>query len=71
MTDTSYLLVSLVVSSVGFVMLVYGKKQHRPVQLGAGLVLLLLAFFVHDGLWLGVIGAAICALVWGGVKARL
>ena len=71
MTDTSYLLVSLVVSSVGFVMLVYGKKQHRPVQLGGGLVLLLFPFFVHDGLWLGVIGAAICALVWGGVKAGL
>jgi hypothetical protein len=71
MTDTSYLLVSLVVSSVGFVMLVYGKKQHRPVQLGAGLVLLLFPFFVHDGLWLGVIAAVICALVWGGVRAGL
>jgi len=64
-------MVALVVSSVGFVMFMYGKKQHRPVQLGAGILLLLFPFFVHDGLWLGVTGAAICAVVWGGVKAGL
>ena len=71
MPDPAYLIGSLVVSSVGFVMFMYGKKQHRPVQLAAGLLLLLFPFFVHDGFWLGVIGAAICAIVWGGVKAGL
>ena len=69
--DPAYLVVSLVVSSVGFVMFMYGKKQHRPVQLGSGLLLLLMPFFVRDGLWLGVSGAVICAIVWGGVKAGL
>ena len=71
MPDPSYLVVALVVSSVGFVMFMYGKKQHRPVQMGSGLLLLLFAFFVHDGLWLGVVGAAVCAIVWGSVKAGL
>ena len=71
MLDPAYLVVSLVVSSVGFVMFMYGKKQHRPVQLGFGLVLMLITFFVRDGLWLGVVGVAICAIVWGGVKAGL
>ena len=71
MPEPSYLVVSLVVSSVGFVMFMYGKKQHRPVQLGAGLLLLLFPFFVRDGVWLGVLGAVICLIVWGSVKAGL
>jgi hypothetical protein len=66
-----YLAVSLIVSGIGFVMFMYGKKQHRPVQLGAGLLLLLFPLFVRDGLWLGVAGAAICTVVWGSVKAGL
>jgi hypothetical protein len=71
MLEPAYLIVSLIVSSVGFVMFVYGKKQHRPVQLGAGLLLLLLPFFVRDGLLLGIASAAISAIVWGAVKAGL
>jgi len=67
--DPTYLLVSLFVSSIGFVLFMYGKKQRRPVQLGGGLLLMLLAFFLHDGLWLGLASAAICGIVWGGVKA--
>ena len=71
MFEPAYLLVSLLVSSIGFVMFMYGKKQHRPVQLGSGLLLLIFPFFVHDALWLGLIGAVICAAVWVGVKAGL
>ena len=71
MLEPAYIAVSLVVSGVGFVMFMYGKKQHRPVQLGAGLLLLLFPLFVRDGLWLGVAGAVICAVVWGSVKAGL
>ena len=71
MPEPSYLVVSLIVSSVGFVMFMYGKKQHRPVQLGAGLLLMLFPLFVRDGLWLGVAGAAICAVVWGSLQAGL
>ncbi|RLB41589.1 MAG: amino acid transport protein [Deltaproteobacteria bacterium] len=71
MLDPAYLVVSLIVSGIGFVMFMYGKKQHRPVQLGSGLLLLLLPFFVRDGLWLGVASAVVCAIVWGSVKAGL
>ncbi len=71
MPEPAYLIVSLIVSSVGFVMFIYGKRQHRPVQLGAGLLLLLLPYFVRDGLLLGIAGAAIAATVWGAVKAGL
>ncbi len=71
MLDPGYLVVSLLVSSIGFVMFVYGKKQQRPVQLGSGLLLLIFPFFVHNALWLSLIGAVVCAVVWGSVKAGL
>lgn len=71
MPDPLYLAVSFVVSGIGFVMFMYGKKQHRPVQLGGGLLLLLFPFFIRDGVWLGVVGAVICLAVWGSVKAGL
>ena len=71
MPDPVYLAVALAVSSVGFVMFMYGRKQQRPVQSGFGLLLLLLPYFVRDGLWLGVAGALVCAVVWGAVKAGL
>jgi hypothetical protein len=71
MLETDYLVVSLVFSGVGFVLFMYGRKQHRPVQLGGGLLLMLLPFFVHNGLWLGVASAALCAIVWGAVKTGL
>jgi hypothetical protein len=71
MLDPAYMLVALVSSSVGFVMLVYGRRQHRPLQLGAGLLLLLLSLFVRDALVLGLLSAVLCAGVWGGVKAGL
>ncbi len=71
MPDPGYLAVSLLVSSVGFVMFMYGKKQSRAVPMGGGLVLLVVPYFVRDGLWLSLAGAGLCVLVWGGVKAGL
>lgn len=71
MLEPMYMLVAFVFSSVGFVMLVYGKKQHRPLQLGAGLLLLLLPLFLHDSLVLGLVSGVLCAGVWAGVKAGL
>jgi hypothetical protein len=59
------------VSSVGFVLFMYGKKQSRPLQFGVGLLLLLIPYFVRDPLLLGVVSAILCVLVWGGVKAGL
>ncbi|MGD8608676.1 MAG: hypothetical protein PVH21_15375 [Myxococcales bacterium] len=71
MFEPAYMLVAFVSSSIGFVMLVYGKKQHRPLQLGAGLLLLLIPMFLRDALVLGLVSAILCAGVWGGVKAGL
>jgi len=71
MPDPIYLAAAFVVSSIGFVMFMYGKRQHRPVQLASGLLLLLLPFLVRDALWLALAAAIVCAAVWGSVKAGL
>ena len=71
MPDPRYLVVAFLASSVGFVMLMYGRKQHRPLQLAGGLTLLILAFLVRDAVWLGLLSAAICVGVWAGVRAGL
>lgn len=71
MPEPSYLAVAFLASSVGFVMLVYGRRQHRPLQLASGLVLLIFPFLVRDALWLGLLAAVICIGVWAGVKAGL
>lgn len=71
MPEPSYLVVAFLSSSVGFVMLVYGRRQHRPLQLAGGMLLLLVPFLVRDPIWLGPLAAAICIGVWAGVKAGL
>lgn len=71
MFEPEYLLVSLLSSSVGFVMFMYGRKQGRPVQIGAGLLLLVLPFFLRDALWLGLASAVICVAAWGAIRAGL
>jgi len=71
MPEPAYLVVGFIVSSVGFVMFMYGKKQRRPVQLGSGLLLLLFPFFVRDPALLGLTAGAVCLLAWVSVKAGL
>ena len=71
MPEPSYLVVAFLASSVGFVMLVYGRRQQRPLQLAGGLLLLLFPFLVRDALSLGLLSSAICVGVWLGVKTGL
>jgi hypothetical protein len=71
MFEPAYLGVSFLFSGVGFVMFVYGRKQGRPVQIGAGLLLLIFPFFVHDALWLGLASTVICVAAWAAIRAGL
>jgi hypothetical protein len=66
-----YLFVGLIGSSIGFVMLMYGRKQHRPLQVLGGLVLLVLPYLLRDALPLGLSSAVICVAVWAGIRAGL
>lgn len=67
--DANSLLASLFVSSIGFVLLVYGKKMSRLPHLGVGLVLLVFPYFVGGALWILSIGAALLGLLWFAVRA--
>ena len=71
MPEPAYLFTSLISSSIGFVMMVYGKKQGRPVQLGSGILLLVLPYFLHNPLLLTLLSAIVCVVVWLSVRAGL
>ena len=57
------LLASLLVSSIGFVLFVYGRKLARPPQLVAGLALMIFPYFVGS--------AAVTLAVGGGLLVAL
>ena len=61
--DPGYLLASMLVSGVGYVLFMYGKRQRRFPQTATGIVLLVYPYFVGDvGMMLGI-GAVLLALM--------
>ena len=66
--DTASLLSSLFISSIGFVLLSYGRKMSRPPQLTAGLLLMIYPYFVPGVLAMWLVGAAIVGLLWLAVQ---
>lgn len=66
--DPSSLLAALLVSSIGFALILYGRKMARFPHLVAGFVLLVFPYFVSGALWVLLIAAAILALVWAAVR---
>lgn len=61
--DANYLLASLLVSSIGFVLLVYGKRMARLPQLAVGIVLLVYPYFLSSVSWLLGIAVVLLALM--------
>jgi hypothetical protein len=67
--DASSLLASLLVSSIGMVLFVYGKRQSRLPHMGVGIVMLVYPYFIGSPLLMLVIAAVlVLALV---VSVRL
>ncbi len=62
--DAGTLIAGFVVSSIGFVLFMYGKKMQRMPQLITGLVLMIYPYFV-PGVWamLGI-GAVLLILLY-------
>lgn len=69
--DANSLLASLLVSSIGFVLFVYGRRMRRIPQLAVGLTLLIYPYFVSNVWLMFGIAAALLALLWFGVKQGL
>jgi hypothetical protein len=66
--DTNSLLANLLVSSLGFVLLSYGRKLSRPPQLVAGIVLCVYPYFVPGAVLMLGLAVVIFALLWLSVR---
>jgi hypothetical protein len=67
--DASSIIAGLGVSSVGFVLFKYGRKQQRPPQMLGGLLLMVFPYFIPSVVWMLAVGALICVLLWVAVRA--
>lgn len=66
--DLTELVVSFLVSGVGFVLFSYGKSMKRGPHIGVGLVLLVFPYFVSGPIWIAAVGAALCAGLYAAVR---
>lgn len=69
--DAGTILAGLLVSSVGFVLLSYGKKMSRPPHMLTGLILMIYPYFVPGVLATLAIGTVILGLFWLALKQGL
>ena len=67
--DPTWLFLSLIPSGVGFVLLVYGKKQQRWPQIVIGLAMLVYPYFATSVTSLVAVGVALAAALWVAVRA--
>jgi hypothetical protein len=67
--DPTTLLLSILPSSVGFVLFVYGKKQERWVHLAAGVALMVYPYFVETAVQMLLVGVAICGALWWAIQS--
>lgn len=67
--DPTWLFLSLVPSAVGFVLLVYGKKQERWPQLVAGLLFMVYPYFATSVMSLVGIGVVLGGSLWFVLRA--
>jgi hypothetical protein len=66
--DATWLFLSLIPGGAGFVLLVYGKKQHRWPQLVAGLAMMAYPYVTTTATQLLVGGALITAALWAALR---
>lgn len=66
--DLTWLIVSLILGGIGFVLFVYGKKQQRWPHLAAGLLFMVYPYFTTSLVSLVATGAAIGFMLWYAVR---
>jgi hypothetical protein len=67
--SSSALFTALLLSCVGWGLLIYGRKQRRWPQLVAGLALSVFPFFVTTALPMLGMAAGVVVALWWGVRA--
>ena len=66
--DATSLFLSLIPGGIGFVLVVYGRKQQRWPQLVAGLLFMVYPYFTSTVLSMAVVGAAIGFALWYALR---
>jgi hypothetical protein len=66
--DPTLLILSLVPSGIGFVMFVYGKKQHRGVHMAAGVAMSVYPYVTDTALQMVLGGAVIMGAWWWALR---
>jgi len=66
--DPTWLFLSLLSGGVGFVLLVYGKKQGRWPQAVAGLLFMVYPYFATTVVTLVAIGLILAASLWFALR---
>jgi len=66
--DANSLIASLVVSSIGTVAFIYGKRQSRVPHMAIGAILCIFPYFVSDLYLMGGITVALLGALWAGVR---
>jgi hypothetical protein len=69
--ETSSLIASIVVGSIGFVVFAYGKRQQRLPQVVVGLVLMAFPYFVPSVPVMAGIAAALLGGLWLALRRGL
>ncbi len=66
--DANAILASIVISGIGTVALVYGKRQARFPHMIAGVLLIAYPFFISNLFLMAGIAIVILAALWGAVR---
>ena len=67
--SAGYLFASLFVSTIGFGVWIYGKKQRRMPQSFTGLAMIVYPYFLGSPAWILGIGAALLVGLWLVLRA--
>ncbi len=67
--DATWLFLSLIPGGIGFVLFVYGKKQHRWPHMLAGVVFNVYPYFTPTSLSMTLVGVAVGTALWLAVRA--
>jgi hypothetical protein len=65
------LFASLLLSTVGLGLFIYGRKQRRGPHFAAGIVLMVGPYFFSGAIWILMFGAAVVAATFAAARAGL
>jgi hypothetical protein len=69
--SAGFLIATLITSTVGFSLFLYGKKQTRVPQISVGAVLMVMPYFGGSVLWIAGSAVGLCLGLWLAVRRGL